>query len=266
MSHYFNPRSPCGERHPAVAGSYVDPAYFNPRSPCGERQLLLARRSTSPGISIHAPRVGSDCRSVFSARPIARFQSTLPVWGATCSSRITAPHTNISIHAPRVGSDFTSNAYEAFSRHFNPRSPCGERPRTAHSPEMDSRNFNPRSPCGERPHRTEPLRALRNFNPRSPCGERLVATYPHTARRDISIHAPRVGSDIALFYQLHKSDEFQSTLPVWGATARTVCFRDSGKISIHAPRVGSDMIKQFTPDELEHFNPRSPCGERHLLP
>ena len=38
----------------------------------------------------------------------------------------------ISIHAPRVGSD--PQAMDWFSRsaaHFNPRSPCGERPESA---------------------------------------------------------------------------------------------------------------------------------------
>ena len=57
----------------------------------------------------------------------------------------------------------------------------------------------------------------------------------------ISIHAPRVGSDITyrLIPRLHRS--FQSTLPVWGATnsSRTFIFSPS-VISIHAPRVGSD--------------------------
>ena len=34
---------------------------------------------------------------------------------------------------------------------------------------------------------------------------------------------------------------FQSTLPVWGATASIKIMRQSYTISIHAPRVGSDL-------------------------
>ncbi len=100
---------------------------FNPCSPCGER--LQPRSQGYPGIviSIHAPRAGSDLR----ARPPApdagnfnpcspcgerqiphvfhgthpRFQSMLPVRGATviCFSRVLCFF--ISIHAPRAGSD-----------------------------------------------------------------------------------------------------------------------------------------------------------------
>ena len=79
--------------------------HFNPRSPCGERLTNLWAVPGSNSISIHAPRVGSDnsfqcCqqsrfdfnpRSPWGERlrmlnrlPVhARFQSTLPVGGAT---------------------------------------------------------------------------------------------------------------------------------------------------------------------------------------
>ncbi len=86
-------------------------------------------------ISIHAPRVGSD----LTARPLlvpvnkfqstlpvwgataprnyhregGGFQSTLPVWGATTSSSATAACLRISIHAPRVGSDGVGNDKQA---------------------------------------------------------------------------------------------------------------------------------------------------------
>ena len=78
----FNPRSPCGERHYLETGSYRATGNFNPRSPCGERLETTFQAAASalfqstlpvwgathvlqcgvvdPGISIHAPRVGSD--------------------------------------------------------------------------------------------------------------------------------------------------------------------------------------------------------------
>ena len=55
----FNPRSPCGERRCSGSRSKSS-CYFNPRSPCGERRLLWG-----------LIWIG------------ARFQSTLPMRGAT---------------------------------------------------------------------------------------------------------------------------------------------------------------------------------------
>ena len=81
--------------------------------------------------------------------------------------------------------------------------------------------------------------------------------------------------------------EFQSTLPARGATASSAIFRRSQWISIHAPRTGSDEAvlegllftcqfqstlpargaTGFSPGAApppNHFNPRSPHGERRL--
>ena len=57
----------------------------------------------------------------------------------------------------------------------------------------------------------------------------------------ISIHAPRMGSDSCMMWMACTTSEFQSTLPGWGATASGL-YADTLRlaISIHAPRVGSD--------------------------
>ena len=111
-----------------------------------EEQERLAKLNE---ISIHAPRVGSDgrphrvshrgedfnprspCgeRRKFADIPdlMKQFQSTLPVWGATSSKLMSNRSSGISIHAPRVGSDPSASSLDLMSRHFNPRSPCGER-------------------------------------------------------------------------------------------------------------------------------------------
>ena len=104
---------------------------------------------------------------------------------------------DISIHAPRVGSDAGVDGLPGAHGHFNPRSPCGERRR-----------------CSE----------AKNEN-----------------------------------------SKFQSTLPVWGATMYTAYDTMDDYISIHAPRVGSDVpfVPMACPDT--DFNPRSPCGERPNL-
>ena len=56
----------------------------------------------------------------------------------------------------------------------------------------------------------------------------------------ISIHAPRKGSDQEVELRLYISLQFQSTLPVRGATYSADEYRKLGMISIHAPRKGSD--------------------------
>ena len=105
--------------------------HFNPRSPCGERLTAAFNAFKADVISIHAPRVGSDAEAFPPTAPEARFQSTLPVWGAThlfLCRRLGAPfqstlpvwgatvadvndaaHSDISIHAPRVESDVGVN-------------------------------------------------------------------------------------------------------------------------------------------------------------
>ena len=96
---------------------------------------------------------------------------------------------------------------------------------------------------------------------------------------------PRVGSDGYFPVCVGGSREFQSTLPVWGATSDRPVLHAPQRISIHAPRVGSDSTlvcsypheeefqstlpvwgaTRITFDGLQlppDFNPRSPCGER----
>ena len=109
----------------------------------------------------------------------------------------------------------------------------------------------------------------------------------------ISIHAPRAGSDCRRGKGGRHECEFQSTLPVRGATRSNRRTRRRRRISIHAPRAGSDLDGRGplvkiqisihapragsdglspTPPPFGHnFNPRSPCGERrraggHQLP
>ena len=101
-------------------------------------------------ISIHAPRAGSDSAGMKLRALRGKFQSTLPVRGATvplsarhlsatyfnprspCGERLSWPARDIdvvriSIHAPRAGSDIDGHGDLSTTPHFNPRSPCGER-------------------------------------------------------------------------------------------------------------------------------------------
>ena len=86
--------------------------YFNPRSPCGERHERANSCPVTEWISIHAPRVGSDQ----DVKPLHIneyvFQSTLPVWGATLDHAEAVLVFVISIHAPRVGSDLKEYVFD----------------------------------------------------------------------------------------------------------------------------------------------------------
>ena len=57
---------------------------------------------------------------------------------------------------------------------------------------------------------------------------------------------------------------FQSTRPVWGATAANAAFCLFLAISIHAPRVGRDSNSRRVGFLCVDFNPRAPCGARRV--
>ena len=89
----------------------------------------------------------------------------------------------------------------------------------------------------------------------------------HHLQNDISIHAPRVGSDYWSILTKWGAQLFQSTLPVWGATKYSHILYGGYWISIHAPRVGSDLEIKIRKNLVrKNFNPRSPCGERQTRP
>ena len=101
-----------------------------------------------------------------------------------------------------------------------------------------------------------------DFNPRSPCGERPPQASTTTPLPVISIHAPRAGSDTNDRRGLMPRQQFQSTLPVRGATVFLRGGAPVVTISIHAPRAGSDRLTYCALPSARNFNPRSPCGER----
>ena len=212
-------------------------------------------------ISIHAPRGGSDLRKNI-ASPAARlFQSTLPVGGATWCFDVSCCQEVISIHAPRGGSDCW-RYYWCYCHEISIHAPRG----------------------GSDPFALASRLLITYFNPRSPWGERRL-TWKHWEEFcGISIHAPRGGSDSGCFLvyslscyfnprspwgeRLHllyaKWDhyQFQSTLPVGGATTSRFSWARLLSISIHAPRGGSDAIMTIGTQKTTNFNPRSPWGER----
>ena len=133
----------------------------------------------------------------FRILPAPLFQSTRPVWGATVRRGDRGDGHPISLHAPRAGCDLDTEKPLVHVDDFNPRTPCGVRRWASRSSDLPRQYFNPRTPCGVRRWIRLLLPGTTNFNPRAPCGARLCVRHAGDPAR-----------------------RFQSTRPVWGATAR----------------------------------------------
>ena len=212
------------------------------------------------GISIHAPRVGSDggycpvwlplwhfnprspCGErqhlTIHAAQQPQFQSTLPVWGATSPGAGLSFCAVISIHAPRVGSDRCSLLLY--------RLPCI----SIHAPRVGS-DFFP----------VLPYKTVRNISIHAPRVGSDRQGADQTQTETISIHAPRVGSDTADESSLAIA-AISIHAPRVGSDSRRPGIGLLACISIHAPRVGSDGHHGYGGGLHLYFNPRSPCGER----
>ena len=193
--HYFNPRSPHGERQPDAVTRVIQ-RKFQSTLPARGATTRFRDGSHLSAISIHAPRTGSDGFTTLMLCGCVNFNPRSP-HGERPGMVLTYPHgANISIHAPRTGSDvsfaFNHMILVNISIHA-PRtgSDCC-RPCAAHQ----AANFNPRSPHGERRSRS----ARRTVCPQ------FQSTLPARGATILSC-------DWAYFAAL-----FQSTLPARGAT------------------------------------------------
>ena len=228
---YFNPRPPCGGRHKRY-NYYTPLSRFQSTPPVWGATYTKEYIQRCKEISIHAPRVGGDLLRQGLGLLVA-FQSTPPVWGATVPIGVVLSLFTISIHAPRVGGDLLlATRARRRLREFQSTPPvwgatvCGDcqLPNdyiSIHAPRVggDIRHrvailrrddFNPRPPCGGR--LTVPLVStapITDFNPRPPCGGRPMVSMDNCAQN---------------------GKKFQSTPPVWGATAKTaknsICSRE----------------------------------------
>ncbi len=221
------------------------------------------------GISIHAPRTGSDAADYRANTADDKFQSTLPARGATRARVYARTFITFQSTLPARGATLYHSCLVVTIRNFNPRSPHGERRR-------DLRDLVCR-------------RVISIHAPRTGSDRRYAAAGCEMI--EISIHAPRTGSDRAGTFQPVTNSPFQSTLPARGATvcrqrkwcviavfqstlpARGATRRWRGRrkrkifqstlpargattlspeildshktISIHAPRTGSDFQRAF---------------------
>ena len=258
---------------------------FNPRSPHGERRRQFFRIPQRLEFQSTLPARGATrWRSCYGR--MALFQSTLPARGATEFGFGALNSFIISIHAPRTGSDRRSGRTTTRRRVFQSTLPARGATGRVRQKSPSRKNFNPRSPHGERPicisfpicsavfQSTLPARGATvvedaphcqryDFNPRSPHGERLLGNADALLDVRISIHAPRTGSDWMVNFVRHNLC-ISIHAPRTGSDAFGYADGATGNaISIHAPRTGSDKYAKHFFYAKQHFNPRSPHGERH---
>ena len=168
---------------------------FNPRSPHGERlncfrnsPCINAFQSTLPARGATAPTPIITSRT--------QFQSTLPARGATSGYTASNPQrSGISIHAPRTGSDAGTISTKHTAHIFQSTLPARGATARKFARNEGMLYFNPRSPHGERRRGYKARHGQTDFNPRSPHGERRDSKSFASRGWNISIHAPRTGSD-----------------------------------------------------------------------
>ena len=159
--------------------------------------------------------------------------------GATVWFGETILQVAISIHAPHAGSDFRGSRYWQCHDYFNPRSPCGERLDWIRK-SMTTRLF----------QSTLPMRGATLIRCGITFSDAISIHAPHAGSDQwflfrgsistISIHAPHAGSDLESNLCQPRGLQFQSTLPMRGATVDVDGMTSSVIISIHAPHAGSD--------------------------
>ncbi|AUD73251.1 hypothetical protein NRBB09_1410 [Bifidobacterium breve] len=196
-SRYFNPRSPDGERPERISMSAIS-RDFNPRSPDGERLLDGKANNNNERFQSTLPGWGATGGLLVAAEEQHHFNPRSPDGERRVEQSLLVPMPGISIHAPRMGSDVRVIA----------RMPFGD-PISIHAPRMGS----------DRRGRHLPGRQL------------------------ISIHAPRMGSDHPDVDYLIVANQFQSTLPGWGATIAGACDGDRQRFQSTLPGWGATRFR-----------------------
>ena len=145
-------------------------------------------------------------------------------------------------------------------RHFNPRSPHGERQRLDDSC-IQRRAFQPTLPARGATVNIIRLFQIVSISTHAPRTGSDVQKEPRTERGNISTHAPRTGSDVQKEPRTERGN-ISTHAPRTGSDARMRTFLRRFSISTHAPRTGSDRHDVHKAFCVCNFNPRSPHGER----
>ena len=236
---YFNPHSPCGERPDVDNPTGDNNQDFNPHSPCGERHRRYESVEILNYFNPHSP-CGERPTMVGVPSSRSRFQSTLPLRGATHGGMGFTTNGKISIHTPLAGSDVIAEDVTCVLGDISIHTPLAGSDRrllpgwnfqyiSIHTPlagsdvtnilvDSPTVGISIHTPLAGSDHRSAPRQdAPCNFNPHSPCGERPARV---------------VSSDVSSYFNPHSP---------------------CGERRRHA---------HFLAENVEYFNPHSPCGER----
>ena len=193
-----------------------------------------------------------------------RFQSTLPARGATAACRCKFCKTcKFQSTLPARGATGAGQGRPVhYAGDFNPRSPRGERP--CHwAPEFYcAMIFQSTLPArGATWRRPSFGRGIPVFQSTLPARGATDTSRTTPFSTSISIHAPREGSDGGQ-HHIAVGVNISIHAPREGSDQCAASLYRTAKISIHAPREGSDSPCHACRRRTEHFNPRSPRGER----
>ena len=234
----FQSTLPHGERR-RISKKMYKSGKFQSTLPHGERHYFGLPTGVTGIISIHAPAWGAT-ETLKVAAACHRISIHAPAWEATSPAFTSAPASTyfnprsrmgsdrlltivkifigISIHAPRMGSDRQRRRIRHTTIHFNPRPPHGER-RKIHNLAVSDIVFQSTLPAWG--------------------ATTLFQTGKHSIR--ISIHAPRMGSDLLMLVLL-AFITISIHAPRMGSDfERSDRIFQFVEISIHAPRMGSDV-------------------------
>ena len=233
-------------------------------------------QSTLPARGATLPFIGSSCTGRFQSTLPARgatgggvllvsleiFQSTLPARGATVAPGKVIVGNAFQSTLPARGATVLRVLHKRLFCRFQSTLP-------ARGATIAARKY----------QRTT------DFNPRSPHGERHGGSRLREGKENISIHAPRTGSDISPLSFTKYLLSFQSTLPARGATTPTTSGTPFGwRFQSTLPARGATLnlfpkatairFQSTLPARgatsgwrgyacaISYFNPRSPHGER----
>ena len=214
----FYPRSPCGERLPAVPCRILRMLFLSTLS---LRRATFGRiMSVSSGLFLSTLSLRRATRGKRKCPEQSKFLSTLSLRRATLGAGKSYHVRGISIHALLAESDILAVQLGCRSSLFLStlslrRATCffcvklllrliflstlSLRRATCFVKIMSALSgyFYPRSPCGERPlKKFPPMCTIKHFYPRSPCGERQYSKPTGQAQSFISIHALLAESDL----------------------------------------------------------------------
>ena len=122
--------------------------------------------------------------------------------------------------------------------------------------------FNPRAPCGARPRARFPLSIFLLISTHAPLAGRDKRIPEPIHNSSISTHAPLAGRDAAGLTNYSDLHNFNPRAPCGARRWCNGSMSRSERISTHAPLAGRDMDNTYFINKNENFNPRAPCGAR----